>query len=907
MKQNVELFIENEQLDVFTDGSITIQSSIKNAKDPSKIFTDFSKNFSLPASDRNNKFFQHYYNYAIDGFDANIAKEARVEINSRVYKEGYITLEGVNLKYNKPYAYRVTFYGNLRFLMEKLNKTKLSDLGFLGDFYMNYQATGTDSVYEYLTTSKNITDEYGTVHTQPLVVPLITHTERLYIDSSTDFYGEFADGNLYKPGGYPAGTPAVRNGVSWDQLKPAIRVDVLIKAIEKLLSEEDLTVSFSTDFFNSTNLDYYNLYMWLHQKEGKIVSREEEGKVITQINKFAVGRAFSYISGTSGVAFEANFINSSGVGTGSVADKVKITLTDSRVERILARLKLVSSDTTTKFSVRINSNGVLYDQIDNQTQTGTTNYIEFSLDEGTYTFLIITDSGSPITFDSGFELRLIGVIDREFNINAPDIVRTATSLTTNNTGVFYTLDNMPDMTVLEFLSGIFKMFNLVAEVRNDSSTQKTIIVKTLDDFYTSSTVETDITSKIDISSSSVESSLPYSKLMFEYEDLGSLLAKQHQEAFGIAWGGEVNGSGLTEYKGDTRNKKEYTIKPGFGHMKFERLYDSTGDAWSDTQVGFSVTKSNTDNTAGTGEKYNPYIGKPVLFYPILLTGATDIPYVYNDRGAFVASTTSYFIPSNTVSLDISKTNHFGIENNEYDAGNTDETQGYTQNLFSEYYYDYVSSLFNKYNRITKLKAVLTNAFITSYSLADTVVVSGEKYNINQINLDIISGKADLELISTYAVLSERCLSILFETRVEAITGGYLYIFDNKYSAYQVASGDYTFSNVPSAHPIAFLNNGKESLISYTGTTAGGTKAGLDGNTYTYYYGDITVTVSGDFGTISYECYNHGYMGGQDNFSYSADCSVAPTPPPVTGNLTVDTTSITADTALVTADQTDTDE
>jgi len=65
-----------------------------------------------------------------------------------------------------------------------------------------------------------------------------------------------------------------------------------------------------------------------------------------------------------------------------------------------------------------------------------------------------------------------------------------------------------------------------------------------------------------------------------------------------------------------------------------------------------------------------------------------------------------------------------------------------------------------------------------------------------------------------------------------------------------------------------------------------------------------VTVNGDFGTISYECYNHGYMGGENNLTYNATCSVAPTPPPVTGNLTVDTTSVTVDSALITADQTD---
>ena len=62
MKQKVQLFINNEEVDVFQDGSITIESSIKNVKDPGKIFTDFSKNFTLPASDKNNKVFKHFYN-----------------------------------------------------------------------------------------------------------------------------------------------------------------------------------------------------------------------------------------------------------------------------------------------------------------------------------------------------------------------------------------------------------------------------------------------------------------------------------------------------------------------------------------------------------------------------------------------------------------------------------------------------------------------------------------------------------------------------------------------------------------------------------------------------------------------------------------------------------------------------
>ena len=384
MKQIVQLFIENEQVDVFQDGSINIQSSIKDVKDPAKIFTDFSKNFTLPATDRNNKVFKHYYNFSIDGFDASVSKESRIEINSRVFRNGFVMLEGVDLKHNRPSTYRVTFYGNLRFLKkERLDNTKLSELNFLKDFFLNYQATGTDSIYEYLTSSKNITDQTGTTHTQPLVVPLITHTERSYYDSDTVYYGALEDGNLYyNASNYPLNSK--RNGISWDQLKPAIRIDIIIKAIEKLLSEGSETVSFSTDFFNTTNLDYYNLYMWLHQKEGKIVSREEEGKVTTLIDKFAVGTVVSNITAGTGAGFTAQFINSSGIGTGTVADKVKITIDSPKVESVLSRLSLVSSDTTTKYDVRIERNGSLYAEFTQQVETGTSDYLEVDLEEGTY-------------------------------------------------------------------------------------------------------------------------------------------------------------------------------------------------------------------------------------------------------------------------------------------------------------------------------------------------------------------------------------------------------------------------------------------------------------------------------------------------------------------------------------------
>ena len=96
-------------------------------------------------------------------------------------------------------------------------------------------------------------------------------------------------------------------------------------------------------------------------------------------------------------------------------------------------------------------------------------------------------------------------------------------------------------------------------------------------------------------------------------------------------------------------------------------------------------------------------------------------------------------------------------------------------------------------------------------------------------------------------------------------GGNQYNFNGVYGKFGAKIGTITLTGVPSSHPFALINNGKTSQISYTGSVNEGTAAGPDGNTYTFYSGTVTLTVSADFGTISYYCKIHGYMGGQDNF------------------------------------------
>ena len=111
--QTLQVYIGETRLDLFSDESINVTQSIQNIKDISKIFTDFSRSFTVPASKTNNKIFKHYNNKNIvGGFDARKKVEARLEINNKPFRGGKIKLDGVNLKDGVTASYKITFIGN---------------------------------------------------------------------------------------------------------------------------------------------------------------------------------------------------------------------------------------------------------------------------------------------------------------------------------------------------------------------------------------------------------------------------------------------------------------------------------------------------------------------------------------------------------------------------------------------------------------------------------------------------------------------------------------------------------------------------------------------------------------------------------------------------------------------------
>lgn len=681
MKQVVQLFIENNRMDLFNDESVTITQTIKNVRDIQKVFTSFSKTFSLPASKNNNKIFKHYYNSDISGgFDGRVKKSSRIEINNIPFKTGKIKLEGVDLKNNKAHTYRITFFGDIVDLKDKLSEKKLSDL--------DLNAYNID--YDY----SNIYNKLGAdPSTNDIIVPLITHSQRLFYNS--DPSEEVAnDGNLK----YYSGGGTHDHGVKWNQLKYAIRVNKIIEQIET-----DFGLTFSNDFFkNTSNDEFNNLFLWLHRKSGPVENLSGDVTFDTLVDGFT--------NDTTEPEFQMVF------GT-SLLSIISTTNINS------FQLQLTTSSSTA-YDIRVEKDfNVFYEQ-KNISGSQTINLLN-NYDTGLYQVFIT--STAAITFS---KIRWAATWD-----TSSSKTHDANFFTTNTTFRFIVNRQIPDMKIIDFLTGLFKVFNLIAFVEDG-----TIVVKTLDSYYATNTTPIDITEYVDVNTSVVDVALPFKEIDLNFKDTKSFLAQKFGELNNRKWGTTTYNNNETDLAGDV-----YKISAPFGHMLFERLTDvstaSSNEGQKDIQWGYSVDKSQ-----------NPYIGAPLLFYPelqILSTAHGAISFVnqLNEQGEAISHQQRQRInvPLNSVSTS-SSTNDYQFNFNREISEWTGDTT-YEDTLFQKYYKTYLTSVFKENQRLIKITAYLPIKIFHDLEMYNRLQIGSKVYKINSIKTNLINGKSDIELLN----------------------------------------------------------------------------------------------------------------------------------------------------------------
>ena len=449
--------------------------------------------------------------------------------------------------------------------------------------------------------------------------------------------------------------------------------------------------------------------MWLHRKKGNV----ESGTGLAFTNLID---GWSNATGTVSSIINTDTLRLDGA-TGKTITSVAVQL--NRTE-------------THPYDIAIKRNGqVIFNQ---SGVTGTSE--SFSVDASLITvgaeFTVTLSYAQTLNFTS--IIWSVAYIDE--GLGGTDTFNTG-SYQADGSFEFVITSQLPEIKVIDFLTGLFKMFNLTAYVEERNlglGVGNVIVVQTLDDFY--STYNTyDISKYVDTEASNVNVALPYKEIVFKYEDTDTFLAATHEQLFNYQWAAEDYKQ--TDDDGNNLDGGIYTVKAPFGHLKYERLLDDDDASSTTIQVGYNVD-----------DNQEPYIGKPVLFYPIRLTSSTtpaSTTIQFRDDLSNHSAVTSYNLPSNSVALDPStSTNNINFKNEFNEWTGTTE---FTNTLFQAYYSNYITSVFNQKNRLTKVKAFLPIRILRSLTLADRLVINNKQYKINSIKTNLLKGESDIELLN----------------------------------------------------------------------------------------------------------------------------------------------------------------
>jgi hypothetical protein len=472
--RTVQIYINDEILDLFDDENIVVNSTIQNVSDIAKVFTDFSQQFTVPASPRNNEIFKHYYqNDVEDGFIAKERQPARIEINFTPFRKGQIQLEGAELVEGEAQHYSITFYGDVVSLKDLFGDDKLRDLDYTD---LEFEGTYAE-VKNSITSASSLDVRY----------PLIS-SDRVWQ------YGGGGSNNIAVGG----------HAINFGELFPAVRAAKVLELIE-----EKYGVTFAGNFLNDTR--FTSLYTWWKNSD-----------------VFTAGKARKQLTWSGDTEFYGLFPLQNNKITFQYIDILTI---ENNVSTINYQYQycniIISADLGSDFLLEIHKNGVfLY-------TTGVFNgACNFSLEnsypniEGEtayYEVYVRTNVGDTFFVDISYGIyygytSISGLlVNKDRNVYGFGQVTTTQFIDFNNTA--------PDILVSDYFSGLLRMFNLTCYPLDADLTFQ---VEPLELWYRYG-LERDITQYVDVSKIKVDRPKLYNNIEFNYQPSKSILNKVYKE------------------------------------------------------------------------------------------------------------------------------------------------------------------------------------------------------------------------------------------------------------------------------------------------------------------------------------------------------------------------------------------
>lgn len=130
-------FSELIPVDLFNDESIPLTRQLKDLMNLSTIWTDYTKDFQIPASETNNQIFANWFdeNLVMGSWNPNIGKNAIIYIHGLPVFEGRVELIGCKFKDGLPELYNIIFYGTTKKLLDQWGETLMNEVDWSAYFH----------------------------------------------------------------------------------------------------------------------------------------------------------------------------------------------------------------------------------------------------------------------------------------------------------------------------------------------------------------------------------------------------------------------------------------------------------------------------------------------------------------------------------------------------------------------------------------------------------------------------------------------------------------------------------------------------------------------------------------------------------------------------------------------------
>ncbi len=408
-------------------------------------------------------------------FDGRFRQPARIEINSLPFRTGVVQIENVQLKGTEPYAYTITFYGDVVNMSDLFGDEYLYDLDF-SEYDLDY----TDSIVYDGLTSETL---------DPIFFPLMSPVQNWFYNSSNSSHEE--NNIAYHTTNDP-------HGIRYYELKPAIKVWAVLDAIEAKYG-----ITFTGSFIDAA--PFTDLSLWLHRAEGYLYANgnDIEWTLINFTRNTGSGSDFNLATETWTSPADNDYQFSVTIQNANVNYELGIFINGQLDGNRLITAHPSSSVTTT------------WDL-----------YVPFDVDVQLF---IRPQSPTSLTFTStNYDCYLLdretGIVsDQEFEVDqtASQTVSFQLSIT----------DLMPDIKVKDFLAGIVKMYNMVIVPSSPTS----FLLQPLESWYASGS-DVNYQTYFDITEYAVNRPSLYREIEFKYQETGQILGAQYRNTNNTGFG-----------------------------------------------------------------------------------------------------------------------------------------------------------------------------------------------------------------------------------------------------------------------------------------------------------------------------------------------------------------------------------